>query len=137
MRQACMMGAAMAFAEDVSRSNNKPTTYNYKPNYIDECCYTKKWYDKATAVELTTMILIPVLAIIGVIFGCTLSTPVVAMVSGTVGLFAFFIPWVRISKRSSVVVDKKKLKKTLVKMAVDTGDTQTVKNILNLEWDYK
>ena len=46
MRQACMMGAAMAFAEDVARSNTKTATYNYnyKPNYIDECCYYKKWY---------------------------------------------------------------------------------------------
>ena len=128
------MGAAMAFAEDVSRSNNKPATYNYKPNYVDECCYTKKWYDKATAVELVSMILVPVLAVIGVIFGCTLSTPIVAIISGAVGLLAFLIPWMRISKRPSVVVDKKKLKKTLVKIAVEKGDTQTATNIL--DWDY-
>ena len=134
MRQSCMIGAAMAFAEDVTRSNNKPTTYDYKPNYADECCYHKKWYDKANGIELTIMILVPVLAIVGVIFGCTLSTPVVAIISGAIGLLAFFIPWARISKRSSVIVDKKKLKKTLVKIALEKGDTQTVKNIL--DWDY-
>ena len=130
-----MIGAAMAFAEDVSKSNTKTTTYNYKPDYISECCDYRKWYEKANNLELIIMILVPVLAVVGAIFGCTLSTPIVAIISGVVGLLAFFIPWVRIKKRTSVIIDKKKLKKTLVKIAIDTGNTQAVKDIL--DWDYK